>query len=160
MFLLSRPAEGTKRYTAKDCCMATNFDLAPPTKTVDSLQAVPIDIQKITASLAFDGATSSGQGDATLEFVIGPQNGNPIFDLRQTITAAWLDGVPLPVAQLVQHDFAGGPNAQLRIVESVLAAGTSHTLRLTYSLGPPQAPPAGRSGKAILGGLAVEIRVQ
>lgn len=123
--------------------MATNFDLAPPVKTVDGLLAVPIDIQKITASLVFDGATSSGIGEATLDFVMGPQNGNPIFDLRQTITAAWLDGVPLPVAKLALHDFGGGLNAQLRVVESVLPAGTSHSLRVTYSLGPPQSSTAG-----------------
>ena len=47
----------------------TNLDLAPPVKTVDGLKAVAIDIQKITASLAFNGATSSGTGDATLEFI-------------------------------------------------------------------------------------------
>jgi hypothetical protein len=123
--------------------MATNFDLAPPPKTVDGLQAVPIDIQKITASLTFDGATSSAQGDATLEFIMGPQNGNPVFDLRQTITAAWLDGVSVPVAQLAHHDFGGGPNAELRIVESVLASGSTHTLRVSYTLGTPQASMAG-----------------
>jgi hypothetical protein len=122
---------------------STNFDLAPPAKTVDGLLAVPIDIQQITAHLTFDGATGSGSGDATLEFTMGPQNGNPIFDLRQTITAAWLDGAPLPVAQLAHHDFGGGPHAQLRVVQSVLAAGSTHTLRVTYTLGPPQASPAG-----------------
>jgi hypothetical protein len=63
----------------------SNLDLAPPPKTVDGLLAVPIDIQQVTASLLFDGATSSGTGDATVQFVMGPQDGNPIFDLRQTI---------------------------------------------------------------------------
>lgn len=121
----------------------TNFDLAPPLKTVDGLVAVPIDIQQITARLTFDGASGAGSGDATLDFTMGPQNGNPIFDLRQTITAAWLDGTPLPVGQVAQHDFGGGPQAQLRIVESVLTAGSTHTLRLTYALGPPQASSAG-----------------
>lgn len=121
----------------------TNFDLAPPAKSVDGLLAIPIDIQKITASLIFDGATSSGNGDATIEFTMGPQNGNPIFDLRQTITAAWLDGASLPVAQLAHHDFGGGANAQLRIVETVLTAGTTHTLRVIYDLGPPQASSSG-----------------
>lgn len=110
---------------------------------MDGLVAVPVDIQQITASLIFDGATTSGQGDATLEFITGPQNGNPIFDLRQTITAAWLDGAPLPVAKLAHHDFGGGADAQLRIVESVLTAGTAHTLRVTYNLGAPQASTAG-----------------
>ena len=108
----------------------TNFSLAPPPKTVDGLAAVPIDIQKITATLTFDGALSSGSGDATVEFTMGTQNGNPIFDLRQTITDAWLDGAALPVTQLAHHDFGGGPNADLRIVESVLAAGTAHALRV------------------------------
>jgi hypothetical protein len=121
----------------------TNFDLAPPAKIVDGLMAVPIDIQQITANLSFDGATSYGAGDATLDFVVGPQGGNPIFDLRQTITGLWLDGAPMAVAQAAEHDFGGGPHAELRILESVLAAGSSHTLRLTYALGPPQASTAG-----------------
>ncbi len=105
----------------------TNFDLAPPVKVVDGLLAVPIDIQQITASLTFDGATNLGVGDATLDSIMGPQNGNPIFDLRQTITAAWLDGVAIPVAQLSHHDFGGGSNAELRIIESVLASSSKHT---------------------------------
>lgn len=105
--------------------------------------AVPIDIQRIAASLSFDGATASGNGDASLEFVMGPQDGNPIFDLRQTITAAWLDGAPLPAAKLAHHDVGGGPHAELRFVESLLAAGSTHTLRVTYTLGPPQASTAG-----------------
>ncbi len=121
----------------------TNFDLAPPVKTVDGLVAVPIDIQHISATLAFDGATSSGTGDATLDFVHGPQNGNPIFDLRQTITGLWLDGLPLAVSKAALHNFGGGANAELRVVESVLAAGSAHTLRVTYTLGPPQASGAG-----------------
>lgn len=123
--------------------MGNNFDLAPPVKIVDGLVAVPIDIQRITASLVFDGATQSGQGDATLEFIMGPQNGNPIFDLRQTITAAWLDGAPLPPGKLNHHDFGGGPHANLRVVEAVLAAGSAHTLRVTYNVALPQASMAG-----------------
>jgi len=115
----------------------TNLDLAPPVVIVDGLTAVPIDIERITASLTFDSATSTGSGDATLEFTMGPQDGNPIFDLRQTLTAAWLDGVPLAVDQLAHHDFGGGSYADLRVVEALAAAGTTHTLRVTYPLGPP-----------------------
>ena len=121
----------------------TNFHLAPPAKLVDGLWAVPIDIQRITATLSFDGSTSSGIGDATLEFRVGHQTGNPFFDLRQTITAAWLDGAPLPVTKLAHHDFGGGAHAELRIVEAVVAAGSTHTLRVTYTLGTPQASTAG-----------------
>ncbi len=127
----------------------TNLRLAPSARLVDSLWAVPIDIKRITASLTFDGAAQNGVGDATLEFTMGVQNGNPIFDLRQTITAAWLDGTSLPVAKLAHHDFGGGLNAQLRVVEALLAAGSTHTLRVTYTLGPPQASTAGSYQPAI-----------
>jgi hypothetical protein len=127
----------------------TNFDLAPPAKTVDGLVAVPIDIQHIAATLTFDGAASSGTADATIDFVVGPTGGNPIFDLRQTIGAAWLDGTPIAPSKLAHHDFGGGPNAELRILESSLAAGSAHTLRITYALGPPQASTAGSYQPAI-----------
>jgi hypothetical protein len=123
--------------------MPTNFDLAPLPMTVDGLAAVPIDIQHITSSLTFDGATSSGMGDATLDFIVGPGGGCPIFDLRQTISEVWLDGVPLTPADVAHHDFGGGAGAELRVVNSVLAGGSSHTLRVTYTLGTPQASTAG-----------------
>jgi hypothetical protein len=127
----------------------TNFDLAPPAKTVDGLTAIPIDIQHVAARLTFDGAASSGIADATIDFVVGPGGGNPIFDLRQTISAAWLDGTPIAPSKLAHHDFGGGANAELRILESSLAAGSTHTLRVTYSLGLPQASTAGSYQPAI-----------
>jgi hypothetical protein len=134
---------GTGSKDHRGSGMTTNFDLAPPPTTVDGLLAVPIDLQQVTASLVFDGASATGTGDATMRFVTGPQDGNPIFDLRQTITAAWLDGSPVAVAKLAHHDFGGGPQAQLRVLESVLSAGSSHALRVNYALGPPQASTAG-----------------
>lgn len=127
----------------------TNLSLAPRAKLVDGLWAVPIDIRRVTATLTFDAATSSASGDATMEFTMGQSAGNPVFDLRQTLTAAWLDGVSLPVARLAHHSFGGGANANLRIIESILAAGTVHTLRVTYSLGIPQASTAGSYQPAI-----------
>src|SRR4051812_42645698 len=115
----------------------TNFHLAPPSRMVDGLLAVPIDIQSIDAKFAFDGATQSGTGDATVAFTVGPTAGNPFFDLRQTVTSAWLDGAPLPVAKLASHDFGAGVLSGLRILQSVLSAGSVHTLRVQYQLGMP-----------------------
>lgn len=64
----------------------TNFECAPPpVKLVDGLLAVPIDIQHITASLTFDGVRQTRTGDATIEFVMGSQNGNPIFYVRRLL---------------------------------------------------------------------------
>ena len=121
----------------------TNLHLAPEPKLVDGLWAVPVDISHITAKWVFDGSTSSATAEATLQFRTGRYAGNPVFDLRQTITEAWLDGAPLPVARIASHDFGGGTNAKLRVAEKVLDAGSSHTLLLKYSLGPPQSPAGG-----------------
>lgn len=117
--------------------MATNFHLAPPPKTVDGLAAVPIDIQAIDAVLVFDGATASATADATITYTVGPTGGNPIFDLRQDITTAWLDGTPFPAAQLAHHSFGTGPFTDLRIIQSVQSAGSVHTLRVQYPLATP-----------------------
>ncbi|WNM62493.1 hypothetical protein [Candidatus Nitrospira neomarina] len=117
--------------------MSTNFHLAPPPKTVDGLVAVPIDIQTIDAVFVFDGATASATADATITYTVGPTAGNPIFDLRQDITTAWLDGVLFPPVQLAHHSFGTGPFTDLRIVQSVQNAGSVHTLRVQYPLTTP-----------------------
>ncbi len=119
--------------------MATNFHLAPPPKTVDGLAAVPIDIQTIDAVFVFDGAAASAAADVTISYAVGPTAGNPIFDLRQDITAAWLDGAPFPVAQLAHHGFGTGSFTDLRVIQSVQAAGSVHSLRLQYPLATPNA---------------------
>lgn len=121
----------------------TNFQLAPYPKLVDGLWAVPIDITKITATLNFDGANTSATATALLDFKMGRHTGCPIFDLRQSIQALWIDGVPFDVPHCAHHDFGGGTDAELRILETALEAGTSHQLQVNYSLGPPQASPAG-----------------
>lgn len=119
--------------------MVTNFDLAPPPKTVDGLVAVPIDIQMIDAALVFDGAAAAATGDATITYTVGPTPGNPIFDLRQNISNAWLDGSPFSPAQLTHHAFGSGSFTDLRVVEAVQSAGSVHTLRLQYPLDMPNA---------------------
>jgi hypothetical protein len=117
--------------------MSTNFHLAPPSKTVDGLLAVPIDIESINAVFTFDGAAQTAAADATITYTVGPNGGNPIFDLRQNITAAWVDGVVFPVAKLAHHDFGVGTFTNLRVIESVQAAGSVHTLRVQYDLALP-----------------------
>lgn len=104
--------------------MSTNFDLAPPSRTVDGLLAVPIDIQSINAVFTFDGAAQTATADATIAYTVGPTAGNPIFDLRQNITQAWVDGAVFPVAQLAHHDFGVGTFTNLRVIEAVQAAGS------------------------------------
>ncbi|HET7794286.1 MAG TPA: hypothetical protein VFL64_12965 [Rhizobacter sp.] len=117
--------------------MATNFHLAPPAKTVDGLLAVPIDISTIAAAFTFDAAAQTAEADATITYEVGPTAGNPIFDLRQTPAQAWLDGAVFPVAQLAHHSFGSGSFTDLRVIESVQAAGSVHALRVQYPLALP-----------------------
>lgn len=117
--------------------MTTNFHLAPPAKTVDGLLAVSIDIQSIDALFTFDGSALTALADATITYTVGPTAGNPIFDLRQTITQAWLDGVLFPVAQLAHRNLGVGAFTDLRVIESVQTAGSVHTLRVQYPLAMP-----------------------
>lgn len=119
--------------------MPTNFHLAPPAKTVDGLLAVPIDIESIAAVFTFDGATRTATADATITYTVGPTTGNPIFDLRQVVGRAWLDGAAFPPARLAHHLFGGEPFTDLRVIEAVQAAGSVHTLRVQYALGMPDA---------------------
>lgn len=119
--------------------MSTNFHLAPPSKTVDGLLCVPIDIESIDAVFTFDGAAQTAVADATITYTVGPTAGNPIFDLRQNITSAWVDGAVFAVAQLAHHDFGADPFTNLRVIEAVQAAGSVHTLRVQYDLALPDA---------------------
>ncbi|MGG9962001.1 hypothetical protein [Ferruginibacter sp. SUN106] len=130
--------------------MATdNLKLAPPPKTVNGLVAVPMDIQHLQATVIFDGAASTATATAAITFITGVQDGCPVFDLRQTISTALLDGVAIAIADLAVHDFGGGPDAQMRIINRVLPAGTTHTLQVNYAIGLPQAAAGGGYPPAI-----------
>jgi hypothetical protein len=117
--------------------VTANFELAPPPKPVNRLLAVPIDIDSVDASLVFDGAAQRAWADATITYTVGPTAGSPIFDLRQEITRAWVDSVPLPVTQLDHHDFGTEPFTDLRVVQPMQGAGSVHTLRVQYDLARP-----------------------
>lgn len=119
--------------------MAADFALAPPSKTVDGLLAVPIDIESVVGRFVFDGGAQSASADATITYTVGPTTGNPIFDLRQAVSQAWVDGTPFPPAQLAHHSFGSDAFTDLRVLESVQAAGSVHTLRVTYPLALPNA---------------------
>ena len=118
----------------------SNLHLAPPVRIVDGLAAIPIDIQQVDARVIFDMTTRRASVEAVMRFITGNTSGNPVFDLRQNIQEAYLNGNPIPTSRLRHHDFGGGPNAELIILEQVLSAGSENTLRLIYTLDQPQSP--------------------
>jgi len=118
------------------------FNLSQPAVNVDGLFAVPISITQIDASIRFDLASSVASVDITMDFIVGPTTGCPTFDLRQTISQAWLDGSVFSTGDLAHHDFGAGANTELRVLASNLMAGSNHSLRLIYNLDQPNAPAA------------------
>ena len=117
--------------------MSTNFHLAPPPKVVDGLLAVPIDISSISAALTFDAAAQVATGDATITYERRAHGRQPDLRPAPDHHEAWLDGAPFPAAQLAHHAFGTGAFTDLRVMESVQAAGSVHTLRVQYPLALP-----------------------
>jgi hypothetical protein len=116
---------------------------------VDGLLAVPIDITSVAAAIDIDAATGTATATAVVVFTAGPANGNPVLDLRQTVTAVALDGTPLPVSAFGHHDLGGGAGAQMRVLDAVVSAGTAHVLTLSYDVGLPQSPAGGSYAPAL-----------
>ncbi len=116
------------------------FRHAPEIKVVDGLAAVPIHITQVNATVIFNGASKTAQGSAEMQFEVGPYSGYPFFDLRQPLSSALLDGVAVPASEIGHHDFGGGSDADLRVIERSLVAGSSHTLSLNYSISTPLSP--------------------
>lgn len=113
--------------------------LPPPPVQLDGRLAVPVDIHQVTASVRFDMASQTAEVSATVELTIDGPTGCPVFDLRQDIDAATLDGRPLPPEALGHADMGAGTGARMRVVDVACEGGTSHVLSLRYRLGTPQA---------------------
>lgn len=120
-------------------CPLEDLAHAPLPRVVDGFPAVVIDIDTIDASVVLDGYSQSADVVVTVGFRVGEQAGMPIFDLRQNIVTAELDGVNVPPDQLAHHDFGAESWSELRVLERELAPCSTHTLLLEYSLGVPDA---------------------
>ena len=122
------------------------FRYAPPPTAVAGLVGVPMHIERVTGTIVFDGTTKTASATAVMEFTVGPNDGNPVFDLRQTIGSATLDGAPIAVSSLAHHSMGGGAGADVRVISHWMTAGSSHVLELTYPVGTPQSNNAGPIG--------------
>jgi hypothetical protein len=124
-------------------CVPEAFMHAPAPLIIDGLDAVPIDILDLDASIEFDVASASAQAEVTLTFQLGPVSGRPILDLRQSHDSLLLDGQPIENALLARHDFGKGWDAGFAILAVALEPCTIHELELGYAIALPQAPNAG-----------------
>ncbi len=115
-------------------------ELAPPVKIVDGLLAVPIDIQQLDAHVVFDMSDCRAYVTTNMSFITGDTDGNPIFDLRQKIAEASLNEETVHLSKIRHHDFAGGLEADMIILERTLPASSQNKLTLNYDLNQPQCP--------------------
>lgn len=117
-----------------------DLDLAPPIRVIDSLIAVPIDITRLKAEVTFDMLSHKCKVNTSTEFLMGVENGNAIFDLRQEISDAFINDKHISNDKLRHHDFGTGNSSRLRILEENLDSNSNNNLSLQYELKTPQSP--------------------
>jgi hypothetical protein len=118
--------------------MATATTGPPPVGHGDGL-AVPIDMHRLVASARFDVGARTAQARASVDFTVAGPSGRPVFDLRQEVAGAVLDGRALGPEGLAHADMGAGYDARMRVLDAVLDEGSRHHLALEYPLGTPSA---------------------
>jgi hypothetical protein len=112
---------------------------APPPVRLGDRVVVPVDVERIDASLRFDVTARTALAQAEVEFVVEGEDGCPALDLRQEISSFRLDGVQLPGEAFSHSDLGGGEGAEMRVLDRVLPARSRHRLELSYQLDTPRA---------------------
>src|ERR1700678_121422 len=120
-----------------DCTMTPTSP--PPPVQLQGHLAVPVDVQRLTASVRFDAASQVAEVSASVELTVDGPTGYPVFDLRQQIEEASLDGRALPPDALGYVDMGAGHDARMRAIEVECESGSAHVLSLRYRLGTPEA---------------------
>ena len=118
--------------------LSDDKDYAPAPMEVDGILAVPIDVQHLNASVVFDVDAKTVRVEAEMVFEMTGKGGNPIFDLRQEIRSAELNGESIEPGKMAPHSF-GDSAGTLRVIEKELEAGKLHALHLSYEWGTPKA---------------------
>lgn len=123
-------------------CGATRLAPAPvaigPTIT-DNPLAIPIDVASLSAAVTFDPSTRVARATSRMRFNLGPTGGWPVFDLRQPILSAELDGLAVAPSDLTRHTFGVSDPLGLLVLQRDLEPCSPHDLSLTYDLVTPLA---------------------
>jgi hypothetical protein len=105
-----------------------SYDLAPPSFSYKSGQAVFVDFQNAVYNLRYNYQGQTATAESTINFtVIKP--GYPIFDLVPDPTDVTLDGVAVDVASISDPD----AQTKYRVINQQLAAGT-YQLKLKHTI--------------------------
>lgn len=117
---------------------AVDFETAPRPTRLGGWLLVPIHIADLRAIVTVDAERAQASVDTTMTYVVGPADGNPFFDLRQSVEHCWIDGVPVDPVEIAAHDVGeAGPHSSVRVIRARQRARSVHTVRATYRLGLP-----------------------
>ena len=114
-------------------------DPAPPPVRLGDRAVVAVDVRTVSAAIVFRPEQRQARVSARVDFTLGPDDGCPALDLRQSVDAVTLDGSSLPPDAFGHQDLGGGDEAEMRVLDRPLAAGSRHRLALEYRLGEPAA---------------------
>lgn len=98
-----------------------------------------MDMERVRASVCFDVRAQRAEVMAEAEFRVDGPDGWPVFDLRQDLVHAELDGRALSPGSLPHRDLGAGQEARARALEVMCPGGSRHNLALRYELGTPDA---------------------
>lgn len=115
-------------------CSCGTTDLAPPAMAVAGGLAVPIDVELVGAKVTLRIAERRASVEARLVFSLGPLNGFPVFDLRQTPGSLLLDGEPVEVGLLQRFEFAMTDTGGVLVLRRELDSCSRHELVVQYDL--------------------------
>ncbi|AGB24065.1 hypothetical protein Mycsm_03794 [Mycobacterium sp. JS623] len=103
---------------------------------MNAVNLVPVHIADLRATVTI--GASRALADATMTYIMGPTDGRPFFDLRQEVDRCWIDGVEVSPAVIAAHDVGErGAHSSVRVIRQRQYAGSVHSVRVRYRLGPP-----------------------
>ncbi|MDP6964055.1 MAG: hypothetical protein QGF46_07810, partial [Planctomycetota bacterium] len=119
----------------------SNHQYAPPVIEVDGLRGIPIDIISVDTQMSFDFETQTVSVISDMNFKMIGEKGFPLFDLRQNISSAALNGEDIDVNLMAAHDF-GPATGTMRILEIECKPKVTNVLHFEYTLSKPSSPAA------------------
>ncbi len=112
---------------------------APPPVRLGPRLVVPVDVERVVASITFDVTAQTATVEASAHFALAGHDGFPALDLRQHIDDLRLDGKSMTGDPFSPADLGGGDGAEMRVIDRELAGHGIHRLELQYRLATPAA---------------------
>lgn len=119
--------------TLTSIAQAADLDQAPPPFKKDGNTFVPIDMQSVSIQYTFDYAARRAKGVAKISFIMGIQDGFPMFDLVPNAESIKLNGEVLAAGAFSKVSPPDGITT-FRTISKQLVAGSSNEMEITFDI--------------------------